>query len=158
MRNIQSDGIAEDLIRSFVQVGCAEGHAKTLLEKYTAQLENGLIDVKDEKAVKAQTEKIAGIVDEMNELAETRRGIMLCFFNMFEGDKDYWCMAKHTGVAAYNVFEAYQASDDDPELYALSLDMNKRFINAMTHFLGIEITECAACFADELKAERNKHG
>ena len=40
-----SDGIAEDMIRSFVQVGCAELHAKTLLEKFSAELENGIVDV-----------------------------------------------------------------------------------------------------------------
>lgn len=157
-RTIVQDGTAEDLIRAFVQVGCAENHAKTLMEKYNAQLENGLIDLDDSAAVLAQTDKITDITDELNNLAELRRSLMLRLFNMYDGDKDYWCMCKHTAVAAYCAFEAYQASDDDTELYALALEANKRFINAMTHFLGVEITECSACFLDQLKAERKDNG
>lgn len=157
-RNIQSDGVAEDLIRSFVQVGCAEVHAKTILEKYNAQLENGLIDLNDNKAVLEQTDKITAITDELNNLAELRRGLMLRLFNMYDGDKDYWCLVKHLGIGAYTLFEAYQASEDDPELYTLALEANKRFIYSLTHFLGVEITECAACFADILKSERDNNG
>lgn len=157
-RNIQSDGVAEDLIRSFVQVGCAEVHAKTILEKYNAQLENGLIDLNDNKAVLEQTDKITSITDELNNLAELRRGLMLRLFNMYDGDKDYWCLVKHLGIGAYTLFEAYQASEDDPELYTLALEANKRFIYSLTHFLGVEITECAACFADILKSERDNNG
>ena len=39
-----TSGIAEDLIRSFVQMSCAEIHAKTLLENRISELENGLIE------------------------------------------------------------------------------------------------------------------
>ena len=155
MRNIQSDGIAEDLIRSFVQAGCAEIHAKTLVEKYNAQLENGLIDLSDTRAVMEQTEKITAITDELNNLAELRRSLMLRLFSMYDGDKEYWCLVKHLGIGAYTLFEAYQASEDDPELYTLALEANKRFIYALTHFLGVEVTECASCFADILKSERS---
>ena len=147
-RNIQSDGTAEDLIRSFVQIGCAEVHAKTLVEKYNAQLEN-LAD--DFAKVEELGEKIQSTTDEMNNLAELRREIMLNLFSMYDGDKDWWCMVKHIGIGAYTLFEAYQASDDDPELYNLYIEANKRFVFAMTHFLGVEITECAACFADAIK-------
>ena len=157
-RNIQSDGVAEDLIRSFVQVGCAEVHAKTILEKYNAQLENGLINLDDNKAVLEQTDKITAITDELNNLAELRRSLMLRLFSMYDGDKDYWCLVKHLGIGAYTLFEAYQASEDDPELYTLALEANKRFIYSLTHFLGVEITECAACFADILKSERDNNG
>lgn len=154
MRNIQSDGVAEDLIRAFVQVGCAEVHAKTLLEKYNAELENGLIDI--EKDLDSHTEKLNDIIEELTSLAELRRALMKRLFDMYDGDKDYWCLVKHLGIGAYTLFEAYQASDDDVELYTLALDANKRFIKALTHFLRQEITECAACFADALKGER-KH-
>lgn len=148
-----SDGIAEDLIRSFVQVGCAELHAKTLLEKANAELENGLIDIYDTEKVKAQTEKITYITTEITELAELRRSLMLRLFNMYDGDKTWWCVIKHLGIGAYTLFEAYQASDEDPELLDLALSANRRFISAMTQFLGLEITECAACFADALKGQ-----
>lgn len=149
-----SDGIAEDMIRSFVQTGCAEIHAKTLLEKYQAQLENGLIDVTNPDIVQAQLEKIDDTVQEIASLAQLRRGIMLRLFEMYDGDKDYWCEVKHLGIGAYTLFEAYQASADDPTLLNLATEANKRFIKALTRFLGIPITECASCFSDILKAQK----
>lgn len=149
----QADGIAEDLIRAFVQVGCAELHAKTLLEKANAELENSLIDIYNEEAVKKQTEKITYITEEIDDLAELRRSLMLRLFKMYKGDKTWWCMVKHLGTGAYTLFEAYQASDGDPELLEMALEANRRFISAMTQFLGLEITECAACFADALKGK-----
>lgn len=149
-----SDGIAEDMIRSFVQIGCAELHAKTLLEKYQAQLENGLIDVTDPKVVEAHNLKIDDTIEEIALLAETRRGIMLRLFDMYHGDKDYWCLIKHIGIGAYNLFEAYQASDDDASLLNLANEANKRFIKALSHFLGVTVTECASCFSDILKAQK----
>lgn len=151
-----SDGIAEDMIRSFVQIGCAESHAKTLLEKYQAQLENGLIDVTKPDVVQAQVEKIDDTVQEINSLAQLRRGIMLRLFELFDGDKDYWCEVKHLGIGAYTLFEAYQASDDDPTLLNLANEANKRFIKALTRFLGVPITECASCFSDILKAQKKE--
>lgn len=150
---IMQDGTAEDMIRSFTQIACAENHAKTILEKYEAQLENGFIDATDSEAVNAQIEKINDIVIEIQSMADLRRNMMRHLMYMYNGDVDYWCMVKHLAVAAYCAFEAYQASDDDAELYGLYLDANKRFIKAMSHFLGVEITECAACFADALKTK-----
>lgn len=152
MRNIQSDGTAEDMIRSFVQIGCAEVHLKTIHEKTVADLEN--FDPEDQDSIDKALEKITQTTEEINTLAELRRSIMLRLFNMYEGDKDYWCMVKHLGIAAYTLFEAYQASEDDVELYQQALDANRAFITAMTHFLGMEISDCAACFADALKAEK----
>lgn len=154
MANIQSDGQAEDLIRAFVQLACAEGHLKTLMEKATAQLEGGIIDVFDDDAVANQTEKINELEDELTMTAELRRSVMLRLFEMYDGDKDYWCMVKHLGVAAYNLFEVYQASDGDMELLTMAFEANKRFIRALTRFLGTEITDCASCFADFLKGEK----
>lgn len=156
-RTIVADGIAEDLIRAFVQVGCAEVHAKTLIEKYNAQLENGLIDLEDNGAVLRQTDKITAITEEMNNLAELRRSLMLRLFEMFDGDKDYWCLVKHLGVGAMTLFEAYQASEDDSELYTLALEANKRFIWSLSQFIGMEPVDCASCFADLLKAKGKDH-
>jgi hypothetical protein len=51
------------------------------------------------------------------------------------------------------LFEAYQASDDDAELLHMAYEANEAFTNAMSRFLGVEITSCAACFADALKGE-----
>lgn len=148
---LSSSGIAEDLIRAFVQVGCAESHAKTLLEKATAQMENGLIDLNDPDMVQKQIYHINDLTDEINELAELRRGMMRYLHSMYpDGNKDYWCMIKHLGVGAYTAFEVYQASDDDPDLLNLALEANKRFTKALTHFLGTEISECSACLSDYL--------
>ena len=149
---LSSSGQAEDLIRAFTQVGCAESHAKTLLEKATAQLENGLIDIENHDVVEKQIEHINDLTDEINELAELRRDMMRYLQKMYsDGDKGYWCLAKHLSIAQFTAFEVYQASDDDPELLNMALEANKRFTKALTHFLGVEITSCAACFADALK-------
>lgn len=151
-----SDGIAEDMIRAFTQMGCAETHAKTLLEKFQAQLEDGLIDVSNPEVVDKHIRKINETIEEINDLASSRRAIMLRLFEMYDGDKDYWCEVKHLSISAYTLFEAYQASDDDTTLLNLALEANRRFIRALTHFLGVEITDCAACASDAIKAKERK--
>lgn len=151
-----SDGIAEDMIRAFTQVGCAETHAKTLLEKFQAQLNDGIIDISNQEVVEKHIQKINETIEEISDLAETRRAIMLRLFEMYDGDKDYWCEVKHLSIASMTAFEAYQASDDDSTMLNLALETNKRFIRALTHFLGVEISDCAACFSEIIKAkERN---
>lgn len=149
MNNPHADGTAEDLIRAFVQVGCAEAHAKTILEKTEAELNNGILTDQDE--IQEAVAKFQDTLEEVNALAELRRSMMLRLYNMYEGDKDYWCMVKHLGNAQFTIFEAYQASDDDPELLNMALDTNRRFVKALTHFLGVEITSCASCFADMIR-------
>lgn len=149
MNRHSSDGIAEDLIRSIVQMGCAEVHAKTLYEKAVGDLENK-VDGNDEEAVKKQVELIDRHISEINSYASLRRKLMLYLFNMYHGDKSYWCEIKHLGIAMYTAFEAYQANED-PELLDLALEANKAFTKALSAFLGVEITDCAACFADMLK-------
>lgn len=142
-----SDGIAEDMIRAFVQFGCSELHAKTLLEKTNAELENGMIE--PDKAV----ELISVYEEQMDAYAELRRGTMKSLFDMYEGDKSVWCLVKHLGIGMYTTFEAYQASDKDEKLYELYIEANKQFTKALSMFLGTEITDCSACFADMLKGE-----
>lgn len=154
-RIVMQDGASEDLIRSFVQIGCAELHAKTILEKAEAEMEEGIVDLEDPDAVDRQMKKISDIEEEMNMFAQLRRKIMLRLFDQYDGDKDYWCLVKHVGTGAYTLFEAYEASGD-PTLYDLALEANKAFIRTLTHFLGVEVTSCAACFADLLKAKGDK--
>lgn len=151
-RLVVQDGMSEDMIRSFVQIGCAELHAKTILEKAEAEMEEGIVDLEDPDAVDRQMKKISDIEEEMNMFAQLRRKIMLRLFEQNDGDKDYWCLVKHVGTGAYTLFEAYEASGD-PTLYDLALEANKAFIRTLTHFLGVEVTSCAACFADLLKAK-----
>jgi len=141
-----SDGIAEDLIRSFVQFGSAEMHLKTLVEKTLAKIENPSPDDPDDLM-----EQLVGYEDQMEEVASLRRKAMLALFELYKGNKDAWCLVKHLGIGAMQIFEAYQASDNDVELFNLWVESNKAFTKALCVFLGVEITDCAACFADMLK-------
>lgn len=141
-----SDGIAEDLIRSFVQFGSAEMHLKTLVEKTLAKIENPSPDDPDDLM-----EQLVGYEDQMEEVASLRRKAMLALFELYNGNKDAWCLVKHLGIGAMQIFEAYQASDNDIELFNLWVESNKAFTKALCVFLGVEITDCAACFADMLK-------
>ena len=147
------DGIAEDLIRSIVQLSCSELHAKTLYEKYTAELENGLIDTENQEVVDKQIEKIDSALLDLNELAQLRRKAMLQLYGLFDGNKDYWCQVKHLGAASYCLMECYLASDDDMELLQLAMDANKAFVRAVSQFIGVEITDCAACLSDMLRGK-----
>ena len=151
MRNqLSSSGLSEDLIRAFVQVGCAETHAKTILEKVNAELENGILTDQDD--IEEAVLHIDDLVKEISLLAELRRNMMRTLQSMYpDGDKSYWCMVKHLGLAMFAAFEVYQASDDDPDLLNMALETNARFTHALSRFLGTEITSCAACFHDMMR-------
>lgn len=148
-----TSGLSEDLLRSFIQVGCAELHLKTLMEKRISELENGMVS--DDDFVK-HLDVIDDIEKDMEELAQIRREEMLYIFNAFggKGDKEQWCMVKHLGLASFTAFEAYQASDKDQDLWNIAFSLNKKFIKAMTKFIGAEEwTDCQSCFSDFLKAK-----
>lgn len=151
MKNIDStDGAAEDLIRSMIQLACLEQHYKTLLEKRMSEMENGLIE--EEKETE-HSEKIDNLQEDLEYTASIRRNLMRNLYDMYngKGDKERWCMVKHWSIAMYTAFEAYQASENDPELFLQYYEMNKMLLKELSAFLGVEITECAACFADALK-------
>lgn len=149
-----SSGLAEDLIRAFVQMGCAEMHLKTLYEKTVAEMENGIIDMSDADARDNHIEKMNAYIEDLKTTADLRRKMMLKCFNLFEGgDKDVWCMIKHLGISNMCAWETWQASDDDPELLDLAIESNKIFTAYLTRFFGMEITSCASCFSDALKGE-----
>ncbi len=146
MRNDNaSNGMAEDLIRSFVQIASAELHTKTSIEKAVSDIENGVSD---------DTARIESLKEDLMTQASLRREIMLSLYRMYgeQGDKEKWCVVKHLGMAMYTAFEAYQASDNDSEMLDFALRANQMFIKAVTEFLGVEVTECASCFSDILKA------
>lgn len=153
---LSESGMAEDLIRSYIQFGCAEVHAKTLYEKTIASLNNGLINVEDGEELQKALNKAELYKEDINTYAELRRGVMRYLFGMFDGDRDMWCQAKHLGIACYTLFEAYQASDDDVELLHMAYEANSAFVKAMSRFLGTEITDCASCFADMMKGNENE--
>lgn len=155
MKNSLSEtGIAEDMIRSYIQFGCAEIHAKSLYEKTIAELNNGLIDVTDAEVRNKHLERAEMFKDDINAYASMRRDIMRKLLDMFpNGDKAMWCQAKHLGIGMMTLFEAYQGSDDDVELLHMAYEANEAFTNAMSRFLGVEITSCAACFSDMLRGD-----
>ena len=147
---------AEDLIRSLVQMGCAEVHAMTLYFKATAELDNGLVDVTDTDVVQKQIEKIEMFKEDISTYADLRRRMTKALFDLFdneEKDKLLWCQIKHLGLSAYQIMETYQASDDNPELLMLAYETNKAFTKAISRFVGVEVTECASCLGDALKGE-----
>lgn len=148
---LSETGMAEDLIRSFVQFGASEIHAMNLYYKTQAELENGLVDIEDNSVLQAHIAKGEQYREDIETYANLRRSVMKHLFEMFDGDKDVWCLVKHLGIGAMTVFEAYEASDNDLELLGLAYEANKAFVNAMSRFLGVEITDCAACFADAMK-------
>lgn len=152
-------GAAEDLLRSIVQMGCAEVHAQTLYYKATSELDNGIVDVSDSEVVQSHLEKIEMFREDIEDYANIRRRMMNSLFNMFDNDKkdkNMWCQIKHLGVSAYTAFETYQASDQDPGLLMIAYDTNRMFVKAVTRFLGVEISDCASCFSDSMKGiERN---
>lgn len=147
-----SNGLAEELIRSIAQLGAMEYHYKTLVEKTNAELENGLVDLETNEKLTAQIEKMNGYKDDLIDTAELRRKLMLKLFGMFKGDKDLWCIVKHSLIAEEQVFESWQASEDDVELLDLWLEMNKMSNRAISRFLGAEVMDCASCLSDFLKA------
>lgn len=151
--NFSETGQAEDMIRAYVQFGCAEIHAMGLFYKANAEMENGLIDVENAEVLQSQIEKINQYQNDIDVYADLRRKVMRSLFEMFDGDKDMWCEVKHLGIGAMTLFEAYEASDRNAELLMLCIDANKAFTSAMSRFLGTEVTDCAACFSDMLKGE-----
>lgn len=153
-RNIHSEsGMAEDLIRAYVQFGCAEIHAMGLFYKANAEIENGMIDVENAETLHNHIDKIEQYQKDIDNYANLRRSLMRALFEMFDGDKDMWCQAKHLGVGAMTLFEAYEASDNDPTLLSLCIEANKAFTHAISRFLGADIEDCAACLSDFLKGE-----
>lgn len=156
MKNKDSEtGMAEDMLRSIVQLGATEIHYQTLYNKAVAELENGIIEVENDEVRLSQLDKIARYRGEINSVADVRRKMMRKLFSLFEGgNKDAWCLIKHLGIASMTAFEAYQASDSDLELLDIYYEINKEFNKAVTDFLGAEITDCAACVSDFLKGEK----
>lgn len=145
-----TSGIGEDLIRAFVQFGATELHLKTLIEKYDAELNNGMVEP---HKTQEHIETLNQYIEDIKEIAQLRRETMLYLFEMYEGDKTAWCLVKHLGLGAMTLFEAWQASDDDPELLTMAIKANKAFVKAITRFLGTEVSDCASCLSDFLKAK-----
>lgn len=157
-KNINSSsGMAEDLVRAFIQMGCSELHLKTLYEKTLAEMENGIADMSDADVRKKYIDKANQYRDDLIETAQIRRRMMLKCFELFDdGDKDVWCMVKHLGISAMCAFETWQASDDDDAMLDIAIDANKMFTKYLSAYVGMEITNCASCVSDYLKGKENE--
>lgn len=151
-------GAGEDLLRAIVQMGAAEIHAMGLYFKTQAEMENGLINVEDNEVLQKQIEKAEMYREDIETFADLRRQMMSALMDMVgtdDANKDLWCMVKHLGLSMMQTFEAYENSDNNLALLNLAYDANKAFTKAVTRFLGVEITDCAACFAESMRgAER----
>ena len=122
-----------------------------LFYKANAEIENGIVDIGDADVLEKQTAKVEQYQKDIETYANLRRSIMRKLFEMFDGDKDMWCQAKHLGIGAMTLFEAYEASDNDVGLMVMCIEANKAFTSAMSRFLGADIDDCAACLSDFLK-------
>ena len=150
-------GSAEDLLRAIVQMGAAEIHAMGLYYKTTAEMENGLIDVEDNEVLQRCIDKANMYLEDIETYATLRRQMTTALKDMVgtgKADKDLWCMIKHLGLSMMQCFEAYENSNNNLELLNLAYEANKAFTKAVTRFLGIEISDCAACMSDALKGEQ----
>ena len=148
-----SSGIGEDIIRAIQQMCCSELHLITLYQKTIAELENGLIDLDDEEIRMAHFEKAERYREDVVAVTQLRREMMVKLFEMFDGDKDVWCMVKHLGSASYCAWECYLASDDDPSLLSIAVESNKLFTKYLSAFLGMEISSCSSCLSDFLRGK-----
>ena len=152
-----SDGLAEDLIRSFTQLTATELHLKTLIEKRISEVVFGLIEQEKQED---QFKIIENLRNDLEEIANLRRDEMLFLYELYEsrGNKEYWCIVKHLSTAMFTAFECYQASElnsvQSIKAERFYTETNKQFIKALTLFLGVEITPCASCFGDILKTKQ----
>lgn len=147
-------GSAEDLIRAITQMGAAEIHAMGLYYKTTAEMENGLVNIDDNEVLQKQLEKAEQYRADIETYSDLRRSMMNALMDMVgteDANKDLWCMVKHLGLAMMQTFEAYENSDNNVMLLNIAYEANKAFTEAITRFLGVEVTDCAACFADSMK-------
>lgn len=147
-------GAGEDLLRAIVQMGAAEIHAMGLYYKTTAEMENGLVDVENTEVLQKQLEKLEQYRADIETYADLRRQMTNALKDMVgteDANKDMWCMVKHLGLSMMQCFEAYENSDNSVVLLSLAYEANKAFTMAVTRFLGVEITDCAACFSDAMK-------
>lgn len=154
-RNSNSEvGASEDLLRAIVQMGAAEIHAMGLYYKTTAELENGLVDIDNPDILQKQLEKAEQYKEDIETYAVLRRQMTNVLSEMVgteDRNKDMWCMVKHLGLSMMQTFEAYENSDNNLALLNLAYEANKAFTRAVTRFLGMEVSDCAACLSDSLK-------
>lgn len=153
-----TSGAIEDMVRSFVHTLCAEMHTKTLVEMTVSEYENItdadlLNNTKSNKEVVELNEQLSYYMQWLDTLTAQRREDMNTLYKMAgsKGNKKMWCNVKHCGVAAMTAFEAWQATDDE-NLYEIALAKNDLFLEVLTAFLGMPITNCASCFSDMTKA------
>lgn len=154
MNNTYSNsGTAEDLVRAFANAACAEMHLKTIFEKTTSDLKHGFYNQDDPNAGLELAQKAQEYRSDLMELAQLRRQLMLAAYALFEdGDKELWCMVKHLAITNMCAWESWLSSDDDDSLLNLAIESNQIFIQYLARFFGVEVTDCASCFADFIKA------
>lgn len=149
---LSSEGLLEDLMRTMVQLTCAELHEKTNIERLNADLELGEINLQEFDELEPD------YIANLEQVTALRRTTTKLIFDIAggKGNEKKWCLTKHVGAAMYTAFEAWQASDNDMALYDLYLNINQYFIKVMTEFMGLPVISCASCLTDILKAVTSK--
>lgn len=149
-----TEGMLEDLIRAMVQLCATELHEKTNLERLNADLELGRIEFADFNIQEIE------LIESLSMITEARRNHQKLVYTLAggKGDMKQWCKVKHMAMAMYTTFEAYQATDNDQDLYSAYLNTNRLFIATMTKFLGFPVTDCASCFTDFIKGGGEEDG
>lgn len=148
MKNPNStSGVAEETIRVITQLACVNSHAKTLYEKITSEIENGLTEEFAEKMEEANF-----LLKQIQTTDNLRRDYMRKLKEMFpKCNQNYWCSLKHALQADFNAYECYCGSDDDDDLLELYSLVHKNTVEIITAFLGEEVTSCSSCLSDMLK-------
>jgi len=150
-----SSGVAEDLIRGLQNLVALEAHYLTDLLKYQSQIDQNLVDGDE---IMSTIESIEFSQEMLTNITMLRRAEMKRLKSMFkdeEGDDSYWCSVKHLLGVTMFLTEVWQGTNDDDDFDAM-VKANELLIYTMTKFLGVEITSCAACFSDMLKANVEK--
>jgi len=147
-----ASGAAEDVIRGLMHLVALEMHLKTDIEKLTSELE-----LEDFDCLSEHLKKITQSRENSYQIARMRRSDMLRLYEMFDskGDKSAWCNVKHMLNVAIVKFEVWQATGSNDD-YDAFIDFNQLLNAEMARFIGVEITDCASCFSDMLKAEEVK--
>ena len=149
-----SSGVAEDALRAIREARALENHQFTLMMELDSKWKDSLnADELDTDALERVMEDVRESVEDMLKISQIRRKRMKYATDIFnnKGDEKKWCSIKHVLGLIESTFEIWQA-DPTPENFEDLVDVNELTIKFITKWLGVEITSCAACFGDILKA------
>lgn len=146
-----TSGMLEDLIRSMVQLVSVELHAKTACEK----AEQALAEAEEDETSCLVNELVEAesYLERVTNLRRTSMRLIASKSDKVKPTK--WCEVKHSAMAMYTAFEAFQADSKNASLAQYYYDCNRLFIEVVSDWLGLDIPPCASCFEDALKGVKH---